>query len=222
MPDMPNETLDAKAVSILKSISGNDLISSDVKFKSSVTFRCRAKFIMTTNFAIVSKTPDDAFYARLLCIPCRYAVPRSEQNLNLIDYLFEERDAIVSKAMYAYFRLVENHHVFAGNYPPNACIDFNGGYSEDLSMNIYNFTLSYYEIDPDGVVFTDDAYELYSSRNPSIARNYFSEVFKKICIHEFETKDGRKYKKYINERGEEVKSSNALRCILGIKLKSVL
>lgn len=218
MQDMPNEALDMKAVSILKAISGNDTISSDVKFKSAVSFQCRAKIILTSNFAVMSKSRDDAFYSRLLCVPCKYAVPREEQNPNLIDFLLAEKDAIITKAIQAYFRLVQNNYIFAGNYPPNSAIDFDS-YSVDSELNIYNFTMSMFEPDPEGFVFTEDAYDMYTSRNPHIARNNFSEIYRRICFQEFGVTDGRRYKKFINERGEEEKTKNALRCIIGIRLK---
>lgn len=218
--DMPNEALDMKAVSVLKCISGNDTISSDVKFKSAITFKSRAKIILTTNFAVVTKSPDNAFYSRLLELPCRFEVPKSQQNPDLVNLLFSEKDGIITKSMNEFYELMHNGYEFAGNYLPNSAIDFNEKFSEDLEMNIYNFTMSMFEPDSESHIFTDDAYELYISRNLSIARNNFSEIFKKICQREFGSDDGRRYKKYINNLGEEVKSKNALRCVLGIRLKT--
>lgn len=217
--DMPNEALDMKAISILKSISGNDTISSDVKFKSAISFHCRAKIILTTNFGLVSKSRDDAFYSRLVTIPCKYSVPKSQQNPNLINQLFLERDGIITKSMEAYFRLVQNGYMFAGDYAPNTAIEFNENYSNDITMNIYNFIISTFEKDSEGCVFTDDAYELYVSKNPVISRNNFSENFKRICYENFDATDGRRYKKHVNEKGENVKSKNALRCLLGMRFK---
>lgn len=220
--DMPNEALDVKAVSVLKAISGNDTISSDVKFKSAISFHCRARVILTSNFAVVCKSKDDAFYSRLVAIPCVNVIPKSEQNPYLLDHLLSEVDGIVSKAIPAYFRLVQNGYKFAGDFLPNEAINFNENYSEDVELNIYNFAMSTFEYDTNGIVFTDDAHELYQNQNIAIARNKFSQIFKNVCKENFGAEDKKRYKEFSDVNGNTVKSKNALHCLLGIRFKSDL
>lgn len=121
--------------------------------------------------------------------------------------------------MAAYFRLVQNGYNFAGDYLPNTAINFNDNYSEDVEMNILNFTMSTFEPDPNGKVFTDDAHELYQNQNVAIARNKFSEIFKRICEEHFGTICKKRYKEFTDINGDKKKSKNALSCVLGIRFK---
>lgn len=54
-PDLPAAPLDEKAVSKIKQITGNDIVSSNRKYESYVNFRCNAKIILVTNHPLITK-----------------------------------------------------------------------------------------------------------------------------------------------------------------------
>lgn len=117
--DLPADPFGKKAVSKLKKLTGNDLISSDVKFQDRVRFVCGAKFLFATNHAILLPNADQAFNNRLVVIPFGNAVKKEDQDFCLSKKLEAERDAIVVQALVAYRTLRKNHYSFPGNYPPN-------------------------------------------------------------------------------------------------------
>ena len=117
--DLPADPFGKKAVSKLKKLTGNDLISSDVKFQDRVRFVCGAKFLFATNHAILLPNADQAFNNRLVVIPFGNAVKKEDQDFCLSKKLEAERDAIVVQALVAYRTLRKNHYIFPGNYPPN-------------------------------------------------------------------------------------------------------
>jgi tRNA threonylcarbamoyl adenosine modification protein YeaZ len=66
------------------------------------------------------------------------------------------------------------------------------------------------------------AFDLYLASNPNIARNKFSEIFKRACSELYGVEEGRRYKKMLNPNGEIIKSRNVLHCIIGIRFKEEL
>ncbi len=209
-PDLPAAPLDEKAVSKIKQITGNDVVSSNRKYESYVSFRCNAKIILVTNHPILTRGNDSAFEERIVTIPFRYSVPKEAQDRMLIPNLFSERDAIITKAMRAYYKLVENCYRFSGNYPTNAVIADNAESAMDVSVCIYRFVQQTIEKSVDDIIFTEDAYQKYCSMNPSISLNEFSQYFKRFAEEMYSGKKDRKRKE-----GEE----NAKSCICGIKWK---
>lgn len=212
-PDLPAAPLDEKAVSKIKQITGNDVVSSNRKYESYVSFRCNAKIILVTNHPILTRGNDSAFEERIVTIPFRYSVPKEAQDRMLIPNLFSERDAIITKAMRAYYKLVENCYRFSGDYPPNAVIADSAENAMDVSICIYRFVQQTIEKSVDDIVFTEDAYRKYCSMNSRISLNEFSQYFKRFAEEMYNGKKDRKRKE-----GEE----NAKSCICGIKWKEEL
>ena len=212
-PDLPAAPLDEKAVSKIKQITGNDVVSSNRKYESYVSFRCNAKIILVTNHPILTRGNDSAFEERIVTIPFRYSVPKEAQDRMLIPNLFSERDAIITKAIRAYYKLVENCYRFSGNYPTNAVIADSAESAMDVSVCIYRFVQQTIEKSVDDIVFTEDAYQKYCASNPRISLNEFSQYFRRFTEEIYFGQKDRKRKE-----GEE----NAKSCICGIKWKEEL
>lgn len=209
-PDLPAEPLDSKAVGKIKQITGNDTISAPVKYKSNLQFKSTAKIILATNHPLLLKMHDDAFFDRLVTIPFKYSVPKSEQCFTLIDDLLSERDAIVTKAINYYFDLVAHNYCFIGEYMPNRVV-MNGIFiEENVRMRIFKFVQNFFTKDDDGVVFMTDAYDRYIKKNTYISLNEFSQYFKRYAE---EIYNGRK------ERKRKENEENAKSCIRGINWK---
>ena len=208
--DMPSEPLDIKATSILKELSGNDTVSSDVKYESSIVFENTAKIILVSNHSVVTKTSDKAFYNRIVTVPFKYTVPKSEQNPNLIHQLTAEFDGIATKIINAYFRLVRANYVFSGEYPINEVVD-TCDINPNLSMNIYNFVKCYFEKKDDAFVFTQTAYEAFINHyNSYCDKLEFSQFFKKYAFDIYAVSPARR---------REYANANPKHGIKGLRLK---
>lgn len=212
-PDLPAAPLDEKAVSKIKQITGNDVVSSNRKYESYVSFRCNAKIILVTNHPLITKGNDSAFEERIVTIPFQYSIPREAQNNMLIPQLLGERDAIITNAIRAYYQLVINRYRFSGNYPINAVVADDYESATDVSVSIYEFVRRTFTQNVGDIVFMEDAYQKYCSMNPRISLNEFSQYFKRFAEKIYSGKKDRKRKE-----GEE----NAKSCICGIKWKEEL
>ena len=130
--DLPGGIINERAASFLKKMTGGDLLSTDVKYMSRVSFVNTTKLLFGTNHALYTADVDSAFLRRIVVIPFTKNIPRSEQDLNLLTRLEAERDAVVVKALSAYCVLRENKYIFSGNFALNGAI----GGTEQLSDKI--------------------------------------------------------------------------------------
>lgn len=109
--------LKPRDISLLKSISGHDDITADVKFKPHTTFRSTCKIIIASNYNIgCSYTQiDQAFLRRLVIIPYPVSIPKEQQDPWILSKLLNERDAIATEAFRAYLNLRQRNYVFSGH-----------------------------------------------------------------------------------------------------------
>ena len=110
--DLPSRALKDSAVSNIKALTGDDKVSIEKKYKDEISYRNMAKFVFATNHPIQLQEEDDAFWERMVLIPFMVSIPKENQNKNLLDDLWAERDGIVSKAMYFARLLIKNNYVF--------------------------------------------------------------------------------------------------------------
>lgn len=113
--DLPNGRLSSGAVAVLKMLTGDDLVTQEVKFKDAKPYRGRCKFIFSTNFDLEMQEYDEAFLNRTICIPFNKSIPKEKQDPQLIDKLNNERSAITAKALACYYFLRSNNFKFAGS-----------------------------------------------------------------------------------------------------------
>lgn len=209
-PDLPNKPLDEKIVGRLKQITGADQISSDVKNKDYVKFKCTAKLILATNHALLTKTNDDAFYYRVCTIPFKYSIPKNEQDFTLSQKLIAEKDGIITKAINAYFRLVDNGYIFAGNYQPNEIVEYAEFPDMDFRMKIFEFARNNFVNNNAGIVFIEDAFNCFCNRYGGITVNEFSSNFQQYVSKIYGAKKSRK---------RRPGATNPTSCIIGISFK---
>lgn len=216
-PDLPPEPLDTKSTSCVKQATGNDKISAAVKHKGNKQFRFEGKFILTTNYPLVTEEPDDAFMRRAVVIPFFYTVPQEAKDEDLLDRLKEEKPAIASKALDAYFRLRDNHYKFAGDYAVNSSLlypdDLLGG--AEITPFVYNFLMNYFEKDPGGQVAVGDAYEMFSREiSNQFTEKMFSASFQRMAEEIYGANKTRSY--------HDGKYKNARSTIEGIRFKHMI
>ena len=193
-PDLPALSLDSKAVGKIKQITGNDKISTDVKFSSILKFKCSTKIIVATNHPLILKQRDDAFLRRAIVIPFRYPVADSNRDPYLLDNILFEKDFIISKSINAYLDLVNNGYKFAGYYRLNECVMYDSVGDEDVMGSIYNFVSNHFEPQGDSIVYVSDAYEKYKYEGGMCSENVFSQYFREICEDKFGAEKTRKRK----------------------------
>ena len=93
--DLPQEVLNASAVSKLKRITGGDSIEIQRKNQRSLKLDHNMKFLFATNFLLRIDSNDPAFLDRIIFLPFMKSVPKDERDPDLAKKLWKERDAIV-------------------------------------------------------------------------------------------------------------------------------
>ncbi len=93
--DLPNGKMSAKSVAVLKMLTGDDIITHEVKYKDAKPYRNKCKFVFSTNFPLDMQIYDQAFLNRTVCIPFSKSVPYERQDPKLLDKLNAERPYII-------------------------------------------------------------------------------------------------------------------------------
>lgn len=183
--DMPDKDISRAGVSAIKKITGRDGINSDVKYRERTQFETNAKIVCFTNYPFSSESYDEALYDRAVPVPLRYGIPKNKQDFSLDDKLAMEIDAIATKALYYYIILRMNNYQFAGRYTMNECVQSGAFTDYSFRTSVYCFVKENYIADPEGVVSTSEAHQLFCEmfgRNFDITRfsMYFSSAAKEI------------------------------------------
>ncbi len=177
--DMPADPLSAKAASLLKQISGNDIVSSDAKYRKRTQFRGTTKLVMVSNHPILLTAADPAFLDRVVTVPFRYAVPREQWDTALLSKILEERTIIVARAVAAYYRLRAQKYIFTGRYEMNA-VTASGNMETvpaDTPSLIQQFLLNHFEAAENEGVFVEDIYHMFLKTGCFVPLNTFSGCF---------------------------------------------
>lgn len=160
--DLPSGAFDPKSVSLVKTYSGGDTVTVDVKYQARIKFRCTATFVLATNHPFLTRDNDPAFFQRAVVVPFRYAIPQAQQDRTLRErILAAERDAIIFKALQAYQRLRQANYQFAGNFQVNEIFSTNTGPAVDLMGILWNFGQAHCIPSPDGFAPTAQVYALF-------------------------------------------------------------
>lgn len=221
--DMPSTPLNAKTVSKAKQISGGDTISSDQKHKKRAVFRSRAKLILVTNHKLLTQTADNAFFERIIVIPFANQVPRDEMDINLLEKLYLEKDAIITTCLNEYMRIRADAHMrdingfggnylFAGGFALNQVIE--GGENTVTSLHelVKVFVDTYTELCPDMRINTRDAYDLFSQMYGIHSEDSFNKVYSEYIREKYGTLA-------ISSHGPKNGASNGPRGFKGIRIK---
>lgn len=201
--DMPAEPLSERIVGHIKKLSGNDLISAAKKYQSNRQFRFGGKLILVSNNQVLPKKNDDAFLDRFVAIPFPFTVPSEQQDIFLIERLMEERDAIASKAIKAYWALKQRFYHFSGEYTINSGSFLLDSAHENVAIAplVEEFLKKYFEPAPyDEGVFIEDAHALFNALlkqnipHITIELNQFGRYFGNMAVGILNAKKDRKRK----------------------------
>ncbi|MFR5601172.1 MAG: phage/plasmid primase, P4 family [Lachnospiraceae bacterium] len=197
--DLPDRPLSPDAVGKIKSITGNDVVRSDVKYKDAIKFKPTARLLFGSNAQIRTEIFDPAFNERLIMVPFLYPVPKEKQDFYLKEKLLQEKAGICNKVMEAYKRLKEKSYRFTTVSVP-----------EQISPQIdYETVIRCFAMEQ--CEFTDNENDKLSSSSlfhafetfcagkfiPPIDQIEFSKTFRILFVEKVE-------KKKIKENGESV------------------
>lgn len=162
--DLPDTKIPPEAVGRLKTLTGGDTVTTDVKYQDPVSFRNTAKMLFGSNFKL-SYAYDEALYKRIVFVPFTYSIPREQQNPNLLEMLLSESSGICNKAMGAYRGLKAKNLQFTRVEFPNSgefvlagqhCVVNTANLMEDAIQTCFDFTG-----DKNDVLASADAYNAY-------------------------------------------------------------
>lgn len=129
--DLPQEVLNASAVSKLKRITGGDSIEIQRKNQRSLKLDHNMKFLFATNFLLRIDSNDPAFLDRIIFLPFMKSIPKDERDPDLAKKLWKERDAIVTKALQYARKLMKQ----GWQFPPIPDVDCMRGIQRKNSMD---------------------------------------------------------------------------------------
>lgn len=109
--------LDSESIAFLKSASGFDDMTANVKFKEMVQFKCKCKIAIASNYNIgmAYTAVDQAFARRIVTIPYPHSIPKEQQDPMILQKLLTEKDAIATEAFRHYLQLRANNYQFTGH-----------------------------------------------------------------------------------------------------------
>lgn len=113
--DLSDCAMSEQAVSMIKQITGGDLVQVEEKYKTPYSTRINCKLIFGTNHKLRTNSWDQAFLNRILLLPFQYPIPAAQQDRHLTEKLMAERSGILYKAIMAYRTLVSNGYIFTGD-----------------------------------------------------------------------------------------------------------
>ncbi len=158
--------LKSRDIGYLKSFSGHDDMTANVKFKDFVTFTSTCKIVIASNnnIGMAYSAVDPAFTRRLLTIPYPVCIPKEQQDPYILYKLLEEKDEIVTEAFRHYLKLRAKNYTFTGCgayevQSPIYMAPINPEYDA-----IRNFSSSFCDFsDAESFTSTQDLYHLFNS-----------------------------------------------------------
>lgn len=160
--DLSDSALNEQAISIIKQITGRDLVQVEEKYITPYAAEIKCKLVFGTNHQLRIGSQDRAFANRILYLPFNYPIPVNQQDRLLLDKLLNERSGILYKALFAYRTLVSNGYVFSGDDRYNLVHAYQPA-EETVSQTdtLEQFTRECCMEDMGGFVPTDILYQSY-------------------------------------------------------------
>lgn len=186
--DLTDNALSEQAVSVIKQLTGQDLVQVEEKYKAPYSAHITCKLVFGTNHALRLNASDQAFMRRILYLPFQYPVPPERQIHGLASILANERNGIFKKVLYSYLGLVNRGYQFAGDeiYQIQAMPQC-GNMQVTIEQGISDFISAMCSEDQDSLISTEDLHRCYlnfcaNARIPSCEnRQQFSTKFQSLA-----------------------------------------
>ena len=211
---------DSRSAGMIKSLTGGDMLTVDIKYQPRAKFRNKAKILFATNHAVGTKEDDSALLRRVVCIPFRYSVPREAQDQELLAKLKQERDAILTRALLAYGTLRSKKYIFSGDgvYHLNDVVNGGrfGGVAPALSLDeaVLDFAHKHCRSVATEEAFMADLFGAFQKENPAMKHiqvQTFSAKLHKVLDAMFPSQ--LEFKSKRREAG-----TNPISCVIGLQL----
>lgn len=111
--DLPGSILNSAAVSAVKMLTGGDGVSIDIKYMQPIQYKQPIHLIFASNHPIKLNKPDDAFFERMVYVPFNKSISLEDQDHELLDKLWRERDGIVTKCLFAVQDMINEGRFFS-------------------------------------------------------------------------------------------------------------
>ena len=100
-------------IEIIKQLTGGDDVNADRKGIDAISFQYKGLLWFNTNkLPVFSGDKGKHVYERFIIVPCNNIIADEERNPNLVEELYEERDAIISVAVEALKQSIQNGYKF--------------------------------------------------------------------------------------------------------------
>lgn len=216
--DLPAGTLKSESVSIIKQLTGGDMMTADIKFMPRVKFQNSCKLLFATNHPITLSERDDAFFDRLVAIPFTVSISREQCDHNLLERFEPEKSAIVNKALGHYRQLKARNYIFSGDFQINSIFASGAQAPEtqtvfDADEQVCDFVHQRCMLvdEMDGKTLTVDLFNAY--------REFRGDSLSVLSLSQFSETLKREFAGYVYPDRWRETSSNPQRGFRGIVLK---
>jgi putative DNA primase/helicase len=171
--DLPNGKLAPVTVSLIKQITGGDVITTERKFETMRDVRSNMRFLFASNYPItVSKEDGDSFWNRMIIIPFQYSVEKKDMDYNLLETLMKEKDDIISLCLQAFHIVLRRGCIFSECQIAEEMKKQWRKPEEDLVDTLKNFVKDCIHItgDEHDSIYAQDFYHLYKKYCQSYKR----------------------------------------------------
>lgn len=191
-----------KNTATLKSLSSNDMISSDVKGKDPIQFRTYARLILATNELPSFRDDSDGIRQRWLLVPFirQVTTPENAKMWNTPDSLYSTKNknekmyAPDALGKWAYYCIQEFKNLTANNLNANPFANLMTDEAQDIltGMSYDNDPITQFINDKDYLITSNeddyviqqtlwDEFNEYAENNKQNKRNFLSALSKKGC-----------------------------------------
>ena len=159
--EMDASALNAKDISLLKKVVGNDLLQGNRKFEQQFYFQSQTKFLFCSNNKIRLQSNEDtvSLFNRIKVFELKEPIPLEEQCYDMDRILDENRTYFLQEAMKGLCRLVENNFQFSVDIPTENFVE-NIGCLGDV-RSVQDFVDACCEFGMEYQVAVTDLYESY-------------------------------------------------------------
>lgn len=113
--DLPKGKLKPITVSVIKQITGGDMIATEQKFEKMQEIHSNMRFLFASNYPVTvpRADDDDAFWNRMVVIPFLHSIDKADADRELVEKLLNERNDIISACLIALQAVIKNDFVFS-------------------------------------------------------------------------------------------------------------
>ena len=107
-----DESIGADACAVIKTITGEPVLTGEQKHKDATTFHNSARLLLVSNHLVRLDRVDAGFANRLVSLPFPCTIPPEQQDPNLLEHLLQEKGPIFMLAMQALRDLIDRNFAY--------------------------------------------------------------------------------------------------------------